>query len=187
MGLLRTAVLAGWAPFAWRWAKWQYKATRIVRNTRVLNHPVSLLRRIFKWEIRFVETGSLSEVRMLYTINTEIGIMRVEIDTMDLPSTITEVEVMNGQGAHVFDRYLDSSGIALEREEIGCWDLVSAGEAWFESTAHKVSFRLGQVEGARLFRGRELVDSRLAWAGFGYSFPPSLGSLKYQLKIEKLP
>jgi hypothetical protein len=41
------AALVGWAPFAWHWVKWQYKAMSIVRNTRVLNHPVGLLRRIF--------------------------------------------------------------------------------------------------------------------------------------------
>ena len=41
------AAIAGWLPFAWRFAKWQYKAMKIVRSTRVLNHPVSLLRRIF--------------------------------------------------------------------------------------------------------------------------------------------
>jgi hypothetical protein len=45
IGLL-TAIV-GWLPFAWRFAKWQYKAMMIVRSTRVLNHPVSLLRRIF--------------------------------------------------------------------------------------------------------------------------------------------
>ena len=31
-----------------------------------------------------------------------------------------------------------------------------------------MSFSLGQAPGARLYRGRELVGSRLAWAGFGY-------------------
>jgi hypothetical protein len=46
IGLL--GALAGWAPFAWHWAKWQYKAMKIVRSTRVLNHPASLLRRIFR-------------------------------------------------------------------------------------------------------------------------------------------
>jgi hypothetical protein len=41
------SAIAGWLPFAWRFLKWQYKALKIVRSTRVLNHPVSLLRRIF--------------------------------------------------------------------------------------------------------------------------------------------
>jgi len=41
------------------------------------------------------------------------------------------------------------------------------------------------VKGARLFRGRELVSSRLAWAGFGYSFPPSIKRFVYELGIER--
>ena len=73
-----------------------------------------------------------------------------------------------------FDRYRDTSGISLQGDEIGCWDEVNAEEAWFESSTRQIAFRLGQVKGARLFRGRELIGSRLAWAGFGYSFPPSI-------------
>jgi hypothetical protein len=41
------AIAAGWLPFLWRLAKWQYKAMKIVGNTRVLNHPIGLLRRVF--------------------------------------------------------------------------------------------------------------------------------------------
>ena len=44
-----------------------------------------------------------------------------------------------------------------------------------------------QVEGARLYRGRELIGSRVAWAGFGYSFPAALGTITYELRIERLP
>jgi hypothetical protein len=39
-------IAAGWAPQAWRWLKCHYAAWRIVRNTRVLNHKISLLRKI---------------------------------------------------------------------------------------------------------------------------------------------
>jgi hypothetical protein len=94
---------------------------------------------------------------------------------------------MNEQAALTFDRYQDTSGILLQGHEIGCWDEVHAREAWFESTAHRVAFRLCQVKGARLFRGRELVGSRLAWAGFGYSFSPSNQTFRYELRIEKRP
>jgi hypothetical protein len=40
------AIAAGWAPWIWRWLKCEYKAWRIVRNTRVLNHSTNLLRKI---------------------------------------------------------------------------------------------------------------------------------------------
>jgi hypothetical protein len=39
-------VAAGWAIWIWRRLKCHYKAWRIVRNTRVLNHPTGLLRKI---------------------------------------------------------------------------------------------------------------------------------------------
>jgi hypothetical protein len=122
---------------------------------------------------------------VLYTIEEETGKVAVEIDTLDLPAGITEVVIMNEQGAHTFDRYLDSSGNSLREGEIGCWDLVTAEGAWFQSSANQVAFRLSQVAGARLYRGRELVGSRLAWAGFGYSFPPSIQRLRYEMRIEK--
>ena len=109
----------------------------------------------------------------------------MEVKLADLPDGITEVVVMNEQGAHYFDRYLDSAGTSLQGREIGCWDEVTAEDACFLCTTHQVVFKLGQVKGARLFRGRELVGSRLAWAGFGYSFPPSIKRFVYELGIER--
>jgi hypothetical protein len=146
----------------------------------------SKLRQLFNLETTYAEAGFSTEVKMLYTIGEVTGTIIAEIDTGSLPSDITEVIVMNELGAHHFDRYLDTSGISLKGEEIGCWDEVNAEEAWFESNTRQVAFRLRRVKGARLFRGRELVGSRLAWAGFGYSFPPSLHALRYEMRIEKL-
>jgi hypothetical protein len=146
----------------------------------------SRLRQMFNWETTYADVGFSTEVKVLYTIEAEAGKVTVEIDTRGLPSDITEVVVMNEQGAHYFDRYWDTSGVSLQKEEIGCWDEVNAEEASFESSARQVAFRLGQVKAARLFRGRELVDTRLAWAGFGYSFPPSIKGLRYEMRIERL-
>jgi hypothetical protein len=50
-----------------------------------------------------------------------------------------------------------------------------------------VSFSLGQVEGARLRRGREMIGSRVAWSGFGYSFPPTLSGFGYELTVARVP
>jgi hypothetical protein len=146
----------------------------------------SKLRRMLNWETTYAEADFSTQIKILYSIESSTGKMIVEIDTIDLPSGITEVVVMNEHGAHYFDKYLDTSGISIHGEEIGCWDEVSAEESRSESTARRVTFNLGQVKGARLFRGRELIDSRLAWAGFGYSFPPSIKKLRYEMKIERL-
>jgi hypothetical protein len=124
-------------------------------------------------------------VKVTYSVERETGKVFVEMDTSDLPSGITEVVVMNEQGASHFDMYQDASGISLSGEEIGCWDNVTALEASFESSIHHVAFRLGNIKGAQLFRGRELIDDRLDWAGFGYSYPPSMKTFQYVMKIER--
>jgi hypothetical protein len=145
-----------------------------------------MLRRVFNWKTTYVEEEAAGEVKMIYTIETGTGRMMVDIDLCGLPADLTEVVVMNEQGAHAFDRYQDSSGNNFRGEEVGCWDEVEADEAWFESSSRHVAFRLRKLEGARLFRGRELIGSRLTWAGFGYTFPPSMRRLRYELKIERL-
>ncbi len=163
----------------------------LIRRLSILRGPLTVLssriRRLFGWETVYLPAGFSTDLKVLYTVDTETGSLGIEIDTGDLLPEITEVMLMVEQGAHSFDRYQDTSGISLEGHEIGCWDEISAREAWFESSAHRVAFRLGQVKGARLFRGRELVGSRLAWSGFGYSFPPSMQKFHCELSIEKRP
>ena len=154
---------------------------------RPLTNVSNRLRRAFNWEITFSDAGFSTEVKVRYIIDAEMGKVGIEIDTSSLPSGISEVIVMNEQGARYFDRYADSSGLSLQGEHIGIWDEVGAEEAWFESHAQRVTFRLSQVNGARLIRGRELIGSRLAWSGFGYSFPPSVQRFRYELSIESLP
>jgi hypothetical protein len=152
----------------------------------LLTAASSKLRLMFNWETTYSDAGFSTELKIHYTIEANTGKMTVEMEMNGLSPSITEVVVMNEQGAHYFDRYRDTSGVSLQREEIGCWDEVNAEEAWFESGARQVAFRVGRVKAARLFRGRELIDSRLAWAGFGYSFPRSITRLRYEMKIEKL-
>jgi hypothetical protein len=82
---------------------------------------------------------------------------------------------MNEQGARYFDEFRDSDGTVQSGNKIGCWDQVHASEANFISREQRISFSLPQVVGAKLFRGRELLGTRLAWSGFGYSFSPHTG------------
>jgi hypothetical protein len=163
----------------------------VIRSLPILRGALTalsnLLRQLFGWETIYTPAGFSTDLKVLYTVNTKTGGLGIEIDTSGLPPEISEVMLMNEMGAHAFDRYLEPSGICLEGQQIGCWDEVSAREAWFESSARRVAFHLSQVPGARLFRGRELVGSRLAWAGFGYSFAPSIQRFHCELRIEKRP
>lgn len=146
------------------------------------------LRAAFGWQTTYEQTESSMTVTMTYSLGAEPGRITVAVDASSLSAAgVTEVVVMNEQGAHHFDRYWDSSGAMLRGKQIGCWDEVTAAEATFAGDRQRVAFTLGQVPGAKLFRGRELVGSRLAWAGFGYSIPPGYGAFTYDLLVERLP
>ncbi len=161
------------------------------RRAPVLRAPLtglsSVLRRSFGWVTTFEEAGEGVRLTLTYTIAGARGRLQVAVDATALPADgATTVVVMNEQGAGAFDCYRDGSGGALRGAAIGTWDEVTAVRASFVCEARRVAFSLGQVAGARLYRGRELIGSRVAWAGFGYSFPAALGTMAYELRIERL-
>ncbi len=133
------------------------------------------------------ETGDFSTyVVLTYTIDEAVGRIKVELAGGDfLASNITEIIVMNELGAHYFDRYQESNGTSQDGDQIGCWDTVKAPNATFIDQLHKLTFSLSQVKGAKLYRGRELIDERLAWSGFGYTFTPRLKNFSYDISIKK--
>jgi hypothetical protein len=144
------------------------------------------LRWMFGLKTVFEKAGFSMNVIMVYTIDRQAGILEIEIDPTNLSENgVTEVFVLNEQGARYFDLYRDSSGTSLRGKAIGCWDKVTAEQASFICETRQLAFTLQQVKGATLFRGRELIGSRLAWSGFGYSFPSTIESFSYQVRIER--
>lgn len=158
---------------------------RLPISRGLLTFTSSKLRKMFNWETTYSFSDFSEIVKIEYRIDFGTGKVAIKVDASNLRPEVTEVVVMNEQGARAFDRYTDTSGTTLEGDEIGCWDEVNGEKAWFTSSKHKVSFKLGQIKGARLFRGRELVGNRLAWAGFGYSFPSSIKYIQYEIEIEE--
>lgn len=161
-----------------------------IRRSALLRGPLTrtsnLLRSWLALETSYHPSAIDTSVSMTYLADQATGKVRVSLVGYDLAlKGLTEVIVMNEQGAHHFDRYQDSEGVSLQGEQIGCWDTVLAHQAAFSSSTLGISFSLSQVPGAKLYRGRELVGSRLAWAGFGYSFPPALDHFDYELTIQK--
>jgi hypothetical protein len=153
---------------------------------KILTAASSGLRRTLGWKTIYEAAGIQACVKTIHTMHEKIGKVDVEVQLLETPATVTEAIVMNEQGATFFNMYQDSSGLCLVGEKIGCWDEVTASEGSFVSLSQRIAFKVRQVEGARLYRGRELVGSRLVWAGFGYSFLPSIKEFHYQLEIEKL-
>jgi hypothetical protein len=155
---------------------------------RLLTNTSSLLRSTFGWQTTYEPAGYSTYVKLNYSIDAVAGIILIELLSVDaIPDGITEIILMNEQGAHHFDTYQDAEGVTKHGDQIGCWDEVLATSASFVSSDQHISFSLPQVEGARLFLGRELIGSRLAWSGFGYTFPPSLQHFSYQIQIKKMP
>jgi hypothetical protein len=155
---------------------------------RLLTSISNIVRWLLKLETIYTEVGSHIKVKVIYKIDRQAGNIYIEVDTGGLfKDGVTQVAVMNEQGAGHFDQYQDSNGIWLSGKEVGCWDEVTAEGASLIDSLHRVAFSLKQVPGAKLYRGREQIESRLAWSGFGYLIPPTIERFSYALKIEKLP
>jgi hypothetical protein len=146
----------------------------------------SMARQLFKLQTVYEAADFSANVTIVHSFHENSGLVAVTVDTSGLvDKNVQEVVVMNEQGAHYFNEFRDSSGTVLKGKEIGCWDLVTAEDAAFICPDHHLSFSLKQVAGARLLCGRELIGSRLAWAGFGYSFSPSTKPFRYEMRIER--
>jgi hypothetical protein len=143
-----------------------------IRRSRVLRGPLtaasSRLRSLLDLKTVYEEAGFHSALVVHFAVDSATGVIRVS-------------------GGTAFDTYRDSAGAALRGARIGAWDRVTAPEASMVSSTRKIAFTVAGGDGARLYRGREVVGSRLAWAGFGYSFDPALGKLDYLIRLERVP
>jgi hypothetical protein len=154
----------------------------------LLTNISNLLRSAFGWQTTYEPAGYSTYVTLTYIIERDAGRVIIELESVDsIPNGITEIILMNEQGAHYFDQYQDSNGTLKHGDQIGCWDEVTAQSAAFMSSQQHISFSLPQVRGARLYLGRELIGSRLAWSGFGYTFPPSVEHFSYVVTVRRLP
>ncbi len=147
----------------------------------------SLLRSSLGWQTTYEPSDFSTNLALTYSVDPQAGRLSVELANPGvLSNKVSEIVIMSEQGAHYFDLFEDSTGIRKQGELIGCWDEVTATQAAFVSTKHRLSFSLPQVAGAKLFAGRELIGNRLAWSGFGYTFPPSLPHFGFDLTIHRL-
>ena len=109
--------------------------------------------------------------------------IKVTVDSTSLGPGCTRLSVMNELDARVFDSYEDSSGLTLRGWRVGAWSPVEAEWARFSASDGSSSFRLGRVESARLFRGREVVPGHLSWAGLAYELRKPLRPFTYTVEI----
>jgi len=159
------------------------------RRVPPLRDPLTAIsnavRRGFGLVTAFEETATVATLPVTYDVRGGEGRVHVTVDLTGLPADgLSEVVVMNELGARCFDQYRDSGGTRLRGAAIGTWTRVTAARASLLCGAVGVGFSLEQAPGARLYRGRELVGSRLAWAGFGYAVRRGAKRFRYDVRFE---
>ena len=159
------------------------------RRVPALRRPLTAVssagRRVLGWSTTYEPSAFRADVPVTFTFREGGRAVVVTADLTGLAEAgFTEAVLMNELGAHEFDLYEDADGVSLRGETIGTWDVVTAARARFVSTRRGVAFSLAQTPDATLRRGRELVGSRLAWAGFGLSVRPSREPFSYEVHIE---
>jgi hypothetical protein len=159
------------------------------RRVPVLRRPLTALsgagRRALGWSTTYEPSAFRASVPVTYSCRESDPTVTITADLTGLAAGgVTEVVLMNELGAREFDLYEDANGASLRGDAIGTWDEVTAASARFVSTTRALAFSIAQAPGARLYRGRELVGSRLAWVGFGLSSPPAASRLRYDVRIE---
>jgi hypothetical protein len=142
----------------------------------------ALKKRLYLEDV-FTEMPNLASVGVSYLICDYRIDVKFRFPAVD---GSTEIIILSEQGANCFDTYKDSDGLTLKGEKIGSWDEIKAKEASFVDSSDGLMFSLKKVEGARMFRGRELVAGCLAWSGLAYVLPPETKEFAYSIELGRI-
>jgi hypothetical protein len=82
-----------------------------------------------------------------------------------------------------FDLYRDEF-TELRKNDIGAWEETYYQEACLTNENAKVTFCVKKLDGIKLYRGRELLQPRLDWAGFCYIIPSKVENLQYIVRLK---
>ena len=149
-----------------------------------LDRSNALIERAFPIRRAFEEGVSSGQASVEYRVDPGRQTISISLDLghgrFDGRS---EIFMMNELGASYFDEYHDSQGHHLKKKSIGAWEEVLSDEASFRDPAHWLSFTLAMIHGAKLFRGREFVPGKLAWAGLSYRLPEQATKFSYWIRI----
>ena len=133
-------------------------------------------------QTEFVKTAPRGVVKVVYELHPNEIRVHVDLSSIDREKC-EEIVILNEQGSPFFTRYDDSTGLKLSGREIGPWDEVHGGHASLSHDDRRLAFSLRRVSGASLYRGWEMVEGRLAWAGLNYVCSPGLSSFSYAIEI----
>jgi hypothetical protein len=138
--------------------------------------------RMLKINTRFIRTETKGEVKITYRIYRRT--IDIDVDLTRLKRQgCKSIIILNEQGATFFRRYQDGSGLILQNDEIDAWKKVRSTLASFSDITNTHAFELKKPSNAELFRGREVVNGRLAWSGLNYVFDSSINHFMYSIKL----
>lgn len=129
----------------------------------------------------FVKTVPVGKVPVTYKI-TGYNI-EVKVDFRLLKRRPERIFLLNKQSANFFPRYTDSEGPNLVGKQIGAWDTVKAESACLTDLRGQIGFRLWNMDGCLLRRGRETMKNCLDWSGLDYEVDPKKQVLQYRIEI----
>jgi len=133
-------------------------------------------------ESTFIETNSIGKLSVTYDINNYF--INVKVDFSHLKRERPQkIFILNEQSASFFRRYSDAQRTSLIDRQTGAWDPVDADWACLTDLQGKVGYRLWNVNGSVLRRGREIMKNRMDWVGLDYEVYPHRETFEYKIEI----
>ena len=133
-------------------------------------------------ESTFVKIASVGKVSVIYEVNS--CVINVKVDFRHLEKGQPQkLFVLNEQSASFFRKYSDAHQMSLVGKQIGAWDTVDSEWACLTDLQERVGYRMWNVNGSVLRRGRETMKNCLDWVGLDYEVDPDREVFEYKIEI----
>ena len=130
----------------------------------------------------FVKTPSIGKITVTYYLSS--CVVNVKVDFSQLKKKHPQkIFILNEQSASFFRKYSEAQYESIVDEQIGAWDIVDSDWASLTDLQESVGFRLWNVNGSVLRRGREIMNGHMDWAGLDYEVDPQNDVFEYKIEI----
>jgi predicted membrane protein len=130
----------------------------------------------------FAKSKPIGNVNVTYQIKPPIVHVKADFELLRKGS-LRKISLLNEQSSQYFNKYWDSNDTILHREKIGAWEKVTADWACVSHSSGGIGFRLWQVKGAVLRRGRESLNGTLDWVGLDYEVDARKTCFEYDIEV----
>ncbi len=148
-------------------------------------------RKLIKWLMKFItilglristqKTRSKGFIDITYAISRDNLVITVNTSRI-LEKKFNKLLIFNEQSAD-FDLYQDDF-TQLRKDDIGVWEETNCQKACLTNESEKITFCLKKMDETKLYRGRELLQPRLDWAGFCYITSSKVENHQYIIEIK---